>query len=118
MAYCGPAGIPYTTFIGGPAGWDDLSRDAAIAWQLERDTRCGGCGQHRDEWVTLGADGQEREIRPAPYVIHDHHCPSCETLERARKAREKEERPGQHLVFVPKPADTDADPASPGSDLI
>ena len=99
MAYCGPAGVPYIEFIGGPPGWDDLSRDAALAWQQDRDDACGACGQHRDEWVSLDEEGREREIRPSPYVVAEYHCPSCEALERARKALEDSKQPGVHLAF-------------------
>lgn len=112
MAYCGPAGIPLTVFID---EWDQTSRDAALAWQLEKDTACAGCGQHRDEWVTVDADGQPREVRPAPYVVDDFHCPSCEALERTRKARSDDdvERFGMHLHFKPTVA-----PADPASDQV
>lgn len=110
MAYCGPAGIPLAVFMD---DWDQLSRDAALAWQLERDTACSQCGQHRDEWMTVGEDGKPREVRPPPYVVEDFHCPSCEAMSRARKAvsDSDDERHGVYPHFVRRP-----DPPDPASD--
>ncbi len=50
MAYCGPRGIPYRRFLGGPDVWDRLSRFLAVAWDRHERELCRGCGTHPDEW--------------------------------------------------------------------
>lgn len=107
MAYCGPLGLAYTTFL----EWDELSRSAALAWRRREDQRCGGCGQVRDDWMARDGDGQpvcdehgnQMEADPPPLAVVDHYCPACDALGRARKAREKQlaEQPGVHLAFGP-----------------
>ncbi len=92
MAYCGPRGIPYLHFLGGPNEWGDLSRDSAVAWQARENRRCEGCGQIREEW--LGYDdkgepivddaGNHMEAVPPPFVFEPHYCPPCFHLNGAR----------------------------------
>lgn len=91
MAYCGPRGIPYSEFL----RWDDLSQSAALAWQDREADRCGGCGQHRSDWL----DDQGVELRERPAIVVESFCPACDDLGRARKAAEGEDRPGVHLAF-------------------
>lgn len=106
MAYCGPRGIAYTDFL----AWDDLSQSAALAWQEREADRCGGCGQHRSDW--LDANGVELRDRPAQVV--DVFCPACHDMELARRAHGDEMAPGMHLGFAAAeplhPARTDASP--------
>ncbi len=45
MAYCGPRGIPLSTFL----GWSQADQDAALAWQADQAQRCPRCGTHEDE---------------------------------------------------------------------
>lgn len=107
MDYCGPRGIPYSTFL----DWDDLSQSAALAWQARERDRCGGCGQHRSDWL----DDHGQELRQRPAEVVDVFCPACSDLEAARQARGDGERPGFHLAFSPlHPVDADAPgPRSP-----
>ena len=93
MAYCGPRGIPYTTFL----GWDPLSQDAAIAWAIRENDACGGCGLHRSE--LLDADGVE--LRHQPYEAVALYCPGCAAREKMDKSLGDERRPGVHVAFIP-----------------
>lgn len=98
MAYCGPAAIPYMWFLGLSKRqvWDDTSRAAAIAWQLDRDGRCNECGQRVTDW--LDADGDPLRIPPADVVKVT--CPGCESLDMARDDQGDEKlRPGQRFAF-------------------
>lgn len=108
LAYCVPAGIPLTHFLGGPPGWDDVSRDAALAWQADQAARCGDCRQRRSDWMTPGPDGELVETVPPPFVVEDQVCPACAAGERASRARReaKEDEPGMKLVYR-KRADDD-----------
>lgn len=50
LDYCARVGIPYEWFIGGEYEWSEYSRNAAIAYELERRATCPDCGTRRDEW--------------------------------------------------------------------
>ena len=71
MAYCGPRGIPYLHFMGGPDEWDSLSRDLALMWaQRERD-RCPECGTPSEDWAPDGFG----------YHVDTYRCLGCERLQ-------------------------------------
>lgn len=65
MAYCGPRGIPLSTFL----SWDTSDQEAALGWQSYEGRRCRNCGHHPAEGVTHA---------------HTDVCPGCVTLETAR----------------------------------
>lgn len=118
MAYCGPAGIRYAEFL----EWDDLSRDAALAWQYRQDRRCSSCGTVHDDWLnSRDAEGNLVADELAPvYVTDDIYCPGCAALDRHRRTNGEDEVPGRHPAFVANPhaavlddASLDDLPASP-----
>lgn len=95
MAYCGPLGIPYAAFL----GWDDLSRDAALAWQRREGSRCGGCSQYREDLVN--ADGTEK--RPSAVVAVDWYCPACAAAQRHDQQHgDDKPRPGVSTALMPR----------------
>lgn len=81
MDYCGPTGIPHSTFL----QWKDLDQDKALAWQDLQKSRCHNCGTYPDEWLT--PDGQLRD--PPPYTVDTMRCRGCVSLEEERKAAEQ-----------------------------
>lgn len=72
MAYCGPRGIPYIHFLGGPAGWSALSRAAALAWLRFDRERCQQCGTHPSTFDE--SDGGHPHAMHAALI----HCRGCE----------------------------------------
>lgn len=75
MAYCGPKGIPLSTFL----SWPDEDQQAALAWQSHEGKR-HTCGTHAEDWT--GPDG--RRVEAVHFV--EQACPGCAALERAREA--------------------------------
>lgn len=67
MDYCGPKGIPLSTFLSWPVG----DQDAALQWQARQRQTCQGCGTHPDEWNP--AAGGHRQAYVARIVM----CPGC-----------------------------------------
>lgn len=85
MRYCGPLGIPLSTFL----AWDPLDQDAALAWQAHESRRCGSCGTHPDDW--------ERDRQTAWHAEPDQ-CPGCVELQQLDDTFAEGERPkGLHL---------------------
>lgn len=80
MRYCGPRGIPLSTFL----GWAQEDQDAALAWQAHEAERCPGCGRHPDD---------------PPSHPHVGVCPSCRA--QALQGREVDRAGGEHLVWEP-----------------
>ena len=71
MDYCGPKGIPLSTFL----GWQADDQDAALWWQAEQNLRCQSCGTAAWEW----------EEDPAAYRVAESVCRGCALTEAARK---------------------------------
>jgi hypothetical protein len=73
MAYCGPRGIPRSTFL----SWPTEDQDAALGWQAYEARRCSSCGYH-----------------PAEGSRHTHIdiCPGCVVLQRTQKSEQVRER--------------------------
>lgn len=90
MRYCGPRGIPYTTWLGVGDRWDEYSREAAMAWQAREDDRCPGCGQQRHEWL----DENGVVLEEPPFELVEHACPSCAEKERYESEARDEEKQG------------------------
>jgi len=112
MDYCGPVGIPYTDFL----DWDDLSRNAALAWSLRKAGECGGCGTVRTDWLnSFDEDGEPvaNELAP-PFHAVDVFCPGCAARERHERAvKDGAGREGFHTGFRSNPdAKWDDPPAS------
>jgi hypothetical protein len=81
MAYCGPRGIPLSTFL----SWDQADQDDALSWQAYEARRCPGCGAHPDE-------GDRH--------YHVDVCASCVALETKRKDDDAQV-PGAHVHPAP-----------------
>lgn len=64
MAYCGPRGIPLSTFL----NWSQADQDAALQWQADENARCPSCGTHPQDW---------REDREHSHA-HIRACRGCE----------------------------------------
>ena len=84
MAYCGPKGIPLSTFL----AWSEADQDAALQWQSHESRRCTQCGAHPD---VLADD-------PAAYVPEVQPCPACALLEQKQdETRKATTRRGLHI---------------------
>lgn len=77
MGYCGPRGIPLSTFL----SWPQNDQDAALAWAGHESRRCSSCGHHPD------AGDQVH--------VHVDVCRGCAAREAATKAAK--DVPGAHL---------------------
>lgn len=80
MAYCGPRGIPLSTFLGWPAN----DQDAALAWSGYESQRCSTCGTHPGE----GARHAHVDV-----------CPGCVKRDAAAEGAEKIR--GAHVKLAP-----------------
>lgn len=78
MGYCGPRGIPLSTFL----SWDQSDQDAALEWAGYESRRCNSCGYHPDEG---GAHA------------HVDVCPGCVELERRREGEDLKNLRGAHV---------------------
>lgn len=67
MGYCGPRGIPLSTFL----SWKQSDQDMALAWAAREGQRCPSCGVHPD-------DSLDREAVKSP-------CMSCQEVNEARE---------------------------------
>lgn len=102
MAYCGPRGIPYTTWLADP--WDDVSRAAAVAWAHREADRCGGCGLYRSDLL----DAEGNELRDLPVELDVQSCPGCRkqaVAEKERSADDVEASRWRHVRWVPASTD-------------
>jgi hypothetical protein len=87
MAYCGPKGIPLSTFL----TWRDDDQEAALAWQAYENRRCGDCGTHPEDWdETQGGSRDAWRVQPTI-------CEGCVALQQARDNDELRNRRGVHL---------------------
>lgn len=80
MRYCGPRGIPLSTFL----SWPQEDQDAALAWQRHEEQRCPGCGRHPDD---------------PPAHPHRASCPGC--ARQAEVQKKAAELPGGQVVWEP-----------------
>jgi hypothetical protein len=78
MAYCGPKGIPLSTFL----TWPDEDQQAALAWQSHEGRR-HTCGTHPEDWT--GADG--RPVDAVHYV--EQVCRGCQVQAIAQERLEQ-----------------------------
>lgn len=67
MAYCGPKGIPLSTFL----RWPVYDQQAALAWSAYESRRCHECGTHPDDWDE--STGGNRYA----YHAENYTCPGC-----------------------------------------
>jgi len=87
MAYCGPQGIPLSTFL----SWRDDDRQAALAWQARESRRCRDCGTFPEDW-----DPEQGGSRTA-YKAEADQCQGCVDLQRLRDDPDLRELRGVHL---------------------
>ena len=105
-----PRGIPLHEFL----DWPVLSRDAALAWQVQESRKCR-CGQIPAEWRKYdehgrpvfenGAHVADPDNEPARVV--SEFCPACYALEQAEKAAPKVDGAASRAVVLrwePNPA--------------
>lgn len=76
MGYCGPRGIPLSTFL----DWPESDQAAALAWAGHESQRCSSCGFHPDD---------------DPTHMHVDICPGC--VAREKKTPEAKDVPGAHV---------------------
>jgi len=50
LSFCNEAGIPHSFFLGGPLRWSQDDRAKAVAFLIEKATRCTMCGTAPWEW--------------------------------------------------------------------
>jgi hypothetical protein len=77
MAYCGPKGIPLSTFL----KWSESDQQAALAWQ-GHEARRHSCGTHPEDW----ADPTGRPVEAVHYV--EQICRGCQVLQAAQERLE------------------------------
>lgn len=65
--------------------------EAALEWIRERDLKCPGCGQPRDE--SMAPENQNR------YRAHPIRCHACAARERAAEQRRKQENDPSGLMW-------------------
>jgi hypothetical protein len=75
MNYCGPKGIPLSTFL----GWSIDDQVAALGWQAEQNLRCRSCGTAAWEW----------ELDPDAYGIRESICKGCSLIAAATKSADE-----------------------------
>ena len=78
MAYCGPAAIPHSWFLGGPFRWTPEDRAKALAWAQWEQACCKRCGKHPSEEL----DG---------YDVEMDRCRLCEKIDATSYALSKDE---------------------------
>lgn len=88
MAYCGPRGIPLSSFL----SWPTDDQAAALGWLALDRTTCSGCGTADWEWE---ADRHAYEVQP--WV-----CQGCMRLEQGRRDHEETAKhmPGLQMRLV------------------
>lgn len=89
MTYCGPRGIPLSTFL----SWDPHDQAAALAWEAHEARRCSGCGTHPDDW-----DEEQGGSRHA-WKARLHMCEGCNALHQVSQTQESQ-RPGIRVHMV------------------
>jgi hypothetical protein len=100
MDYCGPAGIPHSTFLGAGIGlWDEHDRELALAWDLRRKATCR-CNTRRDQW----------KDDPQAFDVDAFDCPGCYALSRAAKQLKEGQSEHVHLFLTPASGDDDERP--------
>jgi hypothetical protein len=89
MAYCGPRGIPLSTFL----AWSVDDQQAALVWQSEESLKCPNCGTAEWQWE------QDPNFAQAEARV----CMGCQRVGTERKAYEKsaEHMPGLQIRLVP-----------------
>lgn len=90
MDYCGPLGLPRSTFL----GWDRDDQDAAIVWSMRKRATCSSCGTREDEWdPALGGrdDAYRAELRK---------CWGCHATAAREKSITKEMGAGVSVVLI------------------
>lgn len=92
MAYCGPRGIPLSTFL----GWPEEDQQAALMWQQHEGRRCQDCSTHREDWID--ENGRIRTVPPQHW--HEEICPGCQAKQRAAKAAAQDADGTRGLVLV------------------
>jgi len=107
MDYCGPRGIPYLDFL----EWDDVSRNAALAWSIRDRHTCSGCATLRSDWNnTVDENGEPAPDLTNPvFLATDVYCPGCDAKQRREEQirKETEQNPqfarGVHVGFKYNP---------------
>lgn len=95
MNYCGPRGIPLTTFL----SWAKTDQDAALAWSEHEARRCRSCGTHPDDYDP-DAGGRRHAWHPAVDV-----CEGCAALARGQESLGEhiERQHGARLILTSTP---------------
>lgn len=93
MDYCGPIGLPHSQFL----GWSYDDQDKAIAWSLDRKSKCGTCGTVTSEW--LDEEGRDRE--PPPYEAKTQICLGCQSLADKQNEIPEDRRSFTQVYFQP-----------------
>jgi hypothetical protein len=91
MDYCGPRGIPHSTFL----EWSASDRDKALWWLIHERERCPSCGTRPEEWT-----GDRDAYVPMPTT-----CRGCEVKAQGDEIFErhrKQYRRGTSMRMVPR----------------
>jgi len=90
MEYCGPLGLPRSTFL----AWDPDDQDAALTWSMRRMSTHAACGTRPEEWEP------ERGGSETAYAADVRGCRGCEVVAAAQDAIPKDAPAGAHVVLV------------------
>lgn len=86
MAYCGPRGIPRSTFL----SWPDDDQEWALEWMRNERARCPGCGHHADDVFDPDAEGQ--------WDAQLLRCHACAARDAAVEANREINRDGLYVI--------------------
>lgn len=89
MAYCGPRGIPRSTFL----AWPDEDQDAALAWAEMDRTVCSRCGTEPSDFDPAHGG------HPFAFVAERRIDPGCELLDQEQENLREEMREDPRAGF-------------------
>lgn len=112
MDYCGPRGIPHSSFL----QWNEADQDKAIAWMLDQSSRCPGCGTYPSDYL----DDDGLPVDPPPGYANSVRCLACKRIKELREEVPEEESAGLYFYIskeAPKSEEGFEDEdGTPGSD--
>lgn len=76
--------------------WDADDQDLALAWLIDKSSRCPKCGTYSDDWI----DDEGRASEPPPYYVETHRCYGCVAIDDALEEVEPDQRMSITTKFV------------------
>lgn len=92
MEYCGERGIPHSRFL----SWSEDDQDLALAWLIEKNSKCPRCGTYQEEWI----DEEGKSLEPMPYSVEVDRCYGCLAVDEAMDHVPQDQRMSVSTRFV------------------